>query len=556
MSYFKYTDLNNQQHHEFFAFEGLLNASDAIKYVMANDKKYRGPEYWADNSSLKKLNPFHWMKSEKWDNCLPTIVGEKSIVNFDSPQGSSDTDCTHMRHTAFVHEFYNANPELSGLNYANILIAGGAVSASLLRTKANDVDIFIYGLSQEDTMRKARQVCDHLQGQICTDECVVDEKTGECSNKNKCKHTLKKFKIARTPHTITVCNKYQIICVRAYKSKHQILRGFDLGSCAVGFDGVDVLFTELGLFAYVYGYNIVDTTRRSTTYEKRLIKYLGRGFGIILPDLELEEIQDRNKSSNIEINRNFKFDVESVDGNKIVAKFPDYSTLHEEMDYQAFTYDVYHATRHNLRLLYKRGDASGLYYTGQCVDDIFDSKIVKESISKEVIKKIVDDMIVPNVHWHFIRTFLLERYFSEAVVLNLFTNRKNKTVMKSIIDDLCDKLYRKLVRFIPNDLSKMEWITVNPGSQKQLCGSFNPIMEDPEEWYGIHYKKALRTKNPARFYEDVEPADEVVESKDKVVKPKDKVCANTHEENIRMQLEKLTMEINKLHMALEKHQDK
>jgi len=34
--------------------------------------------------------------------------------------------------------------------------------------------------------------------------------------------------------------------------------------------------------------NVVDTTRRSTTYERRLHKYLKRGFSIAIPKLDIK----------------------------------------------------------------------------------------------------------------------------------------------------------------------------------------------------------------------------------------------------------------------------
>jgi hypothetical protein len=66
------------------------------------------------------------------------------------------------------------------------------------------------------------------------------------------------------------------------------LHGFDLGSSAVGFDGKDVYFTTLSKFSYENMVNVVDTTRRSTTYERRLHKYLKRGFSIAIPKLDLK----------------------------------------------------------------------------------------------------------------------------------------------------------------------------------------------------------------------------------------------------------------------------
>ena len=46
-----------------------------------------------------------------------------------------------------------------------------------------------------------------------------------------------------------------------------MLLGFDIDSCAVGFDGVDVYAEERFRRALCKGYNLVNKSRRSTTYE-------------------------------------------------------------------------------------------------------------------------------------------------------------------------------------------------------------------------------------------------------------------------------------------------
>jgi len=76
--------------------------------------------------------------------------------------------------------------------------------------------------------------------------------------------------------------KIQIIS-RLYKTKQEILYGFDLGSCAVGFDGQLVEFSIAGKFAQEYNLNILDTTRFSLNHGSRLKKYFDRGYGVIFP---------------------------------------------------------------------------------------------------------------------------------------------------------------------------------------------------------------------------------------------------------------------------------
>jgi hypothetical protein len=83
----------------------------------------------------------------------------------------------------------------------------------------------------------------------------------------------------------SVAISFQII-LRCYSNISQILHGFDLGSCSIGYNGHDIYLTSLGYHSFLYGVNLIDGTHRSTTYEKRLIKYLKRGFRIVLSEYD------------------------------------------------------------------------------------------------------------------------------------------------------------------------------------------------------------------------------------------------------------------------------
>ena len=60
-----------------------------------------------------------------------------------------------------------------------------------------------------------------------------------------------------------------------------VLLGFDIDSCCIGYDG-DVICSQRFLRSIKYGYNLIDLTRLSTTYEVRLMKYFKRGFDIAM----------------------------------------------------------------------------------------------------------------------------------------------------------------------------------------------------------------------------------------------------------------------------------
>jgi hypothetical protein len=84
--------------------------------------------------------------------------------------------------------------------------------------------------------------------------------------------------------------KFQIIH-RAYTSVAQILRGFDLQGSMIAYDLTNLFMTEWSRFAYRTGFLVVDPSRRSTTYEKRIQKYMTHygWLGLIFPKMDLSE---------------------------------------------------------------------------------------------------------------------------------------------------------------------------------------------------------------------------------------------------------------------------
>lgn len=73
---------------------------------------------------------------------------------------------------------------------------------------------------------------------------------------------------------------YQII-LRVYKSKAEIITGFDIDCCCALWDGTYVWITPRCLYSWVNACNTINLDLLSTTYEPRLEKYLTRGFDVI-----------------------------------------------------------------------------------------------------------------------------------------------------------------------------------------------------------------------------------------------------------------------------------
>jgi hypothetical protein len=136
---------------------------------------------------------------------------------------------------------------------------------------ASDVDIFLYGLTEEEAIEKIKQIEQRVRDSILTETTSI-----------------------RTKHAITIASQYPTrhiqIVLRIYRSISEILTGFDVDSSCVGYDGKQVYASPRALAAFVTQINTIDLTRRSPSYENRLSKYARRGFEIYWPLLDRSRI--------------------------------------------------------------------------------------------------------------------------------------------------------------------------------------------------------------------------------------------------------------------------
>ena len=174
----------------------------------------------------------------------------------------------------------------------NILVAGGSISNCLqsqlindgINNYPSDIDIFIYGISEEDAIKKVKMLCTKIY--------------------NHHKNFLQNYQfrpiIWRTNDAITIqCSRYYSILLpmkfqiilRLYKSISEVIMSFDIDSSKVCYNlGEEdpkkaILMTKTALFAYKTMVNIagIDSTRYSNSYESRLNKYSKRGWGVYIP---------------------------------------------------------------------------------------------------------------------------------------------------------------------------------------------------------------------------------------------------------------------------------
>jgi hypothetical protein len=180
---------------------------------------------------------------------------------------------------------------LADLDWSNVVAAGSSVVTPLLPVPsayseskrslrqyyheilapASDVDLFIYGLNEEQALAKIKQIEQRVKDSILYETTVI-----------------------RTKNAITIASQYPTrhiqIVLRIYKSISEILTGFDVDCSCAAYDGKQVYLAPRALAAFITQTNQIDLSRRSPSYENRLSKYSHRGFEVFWPQLDRSRI--------------------------------------------------------------------------------------------------------------------------------------------------------------------------------------------------------------------------------------------------------------------------
>ncbi|KAF4634032.1 hypothetical protein G7Y89_g4076 [Cudoniella acicularis] len=180
---------------------------------------------------------------------------------------------------------------LADLDWNNVVAAGSAVTTSLLPVlpkwtgskrslreyyhqrlaPASDVDLFLYGLNEEQALEKIKQIERSIKDSILHEVTTI-----------------------RTKNAITIASQYPTrhvqIVLRLYDSVSQIITGFDVDCACAAYDGKNVYAAPRAVAAFITQCNTIDLTRRSPSYENRLSKYSHRGFEVYWPLLDRTRI--------------------------------------------------------------------------------------------------------------------------------------------------------------------------------------------------------------------------------------------------------------------------
>lgn len=170
-----------------------------------------------------------------------------------------------------------------------VILAGGAVCRLILdsRKADSDADFFFVGCTKERIDQILRQVFTHLKTNSKHFVALRNSKTTTfCvdSEGGYCQRTMEdQFENGLE-------DRYQFIHSRSYPSTASVIGGFDVTVAACFTDGKDIWMTSMCAFSIRNRINILDPSRRSTTYESRLRKYSAAGISIVFPFAETQGI--------------------------------------------------------------------------------------------------------------------------------------------------------------------------------------------------------------------------------------------------------------------------
>ncbi|PGH11964.1 hypothetical protein AJ79_04551 [Helicocarpus griseus UAMH5409] len=364
---------------------------------------------------------------------------------------------------------------LIDMDWNNVVVAGSAVTTCLLPVPdkfnptrkaqreyyhekiapSSDVDLFLYGLDEEQAIEKIKQI----------EQCIRNS-------------ILEEISVIRTKNALTIVSKYPTrhvqIVLRLYKSISEILTGFDVDCACTAFDGSQVWASPRAIAAYVTQANSIDLTRRSPSYENRLAKYAHRGFEVHWPAL------DRSKLDPTIFERSFNH-ITGLARLMVMEKLP---TQHNRDDY----------------IEQRRQDRDRPPPSG---DRHYRNRANMKEVQPEDIAEWVEQEDVSNYHTFTIpygpkytAKKIEKLIYKKDLLLNAEWNKpKDRTVdlhrhpaffgtVEHVVDDCCgfcpipvmeeDKAVaeEEAKKYISG---KIEFIKNDPG--RQAIGSFNPITD-------------------------------------------------------------------------------
>lgn len=510
-----------------------MNRSNIID-IINQDAFYRRQKSWplASTKAIDSLIE---------DSAEPRLPKDCFVISESSPQTVLSTKAL-----ANLLDKFSLIQDLLLQFYGKIIAAGGAIFKAfnpVSRGDANgDIDIFFHGIKEQELNQVLLECVNYLVHKWQT--LLNDQNIRGKSFVTRNKYVVTVYLCSgdnnkEYGYDFDSIYKYQFI-LRSYPSPDTILGGFDIGPCMIGFDGVEFLATPLGLWSMYNRSVIVDTKRRSTSYEYRLIKYKKYGCSIILPGLppdykNEEQISKFELTNNIDklikqcgytCNKRYTEDFVERNVNNTgktvhlpyvrVKPLTNIYRLGRKRDKFA-QYNICYEPEIPEKGLKKISD----YYDNPMFVSLMPSAnatrlrcnnfkalvniVAIESTNLETtlcaISKFLtvpdfglgDESNMELIYKTRVDRFLTHGYRSRYNYIKLFAEYANRVMIdESIIPDITQIMIKRMKinkKKGEEQLGTVEWVTKNPG--RQWTSSINPIIKNSRDWYGKDYIPVL-----------------------------------------------------------------
>ena len=243
---------------------------DEIEKILTQDSHYRKQQKWPlltsehfnlikSHNNIDVLNMLNVKLEHNWNDI--------SLDMYDFPKRINNK----YPFVNIILDKYKGHLVACGGCIINTLIDANHVNTG---TKHSDLDLFFYNLSIDEANKMRISVISE----------IID--VWKTHSSYDVKIIIKRNEFVTSIYVFNdyggIDVEYQLIH-RIYPDISSIIGGFDIGCCMLAYDGSEIYATPLGAWSLQNRSIIVDTKRRSTSYEHRLVKYFKRGFRIIFP---------------------------------------------------------------------------------------------------------------------------------------------------------------------------------------------------------------------------------------------------------------------------------
>lgn len=263
---------------------------------------------------------------------------------------------------------------------------------------------------------------------------------------------------------------------RVYKTKDQVLLGFDLAGCRYGWNLIDGFFTTIcGGIAFALQAFPIDLTQRSFSHAYRLNKYTEK-FSLLLPGFpDKDDLKTPDG----------RFSPQYLSKNNLVKDFRTNATI--ESDYELDPWMNVDAILNN--------KIHNFTFHMEDLNDIDTEKCVRNSMLRNNLFYIKFDFKDGSkLNDRVIEKFLGSSWKEFA---SAYYVERNQNESQRIWDECIDR-YLETYRKLATQIKENPWRYENPGGQN--FGKMNPIIADPREWYGPDYKPVIVGISNERLY--------------------------------------------------------